>query len=165
MIKKQINNSIKFVLVFLAFAIQSCSFDSVYEEKIDLPEAIWAEDSIQTFQFEIKETGKYNVFYLVKNKSDYPFSNLYLKSDLRDTDKSISKKLQEITLFDKKTGRPYGRGFGGTMESKFYALQEIDLKEGVYTLSVQQYMREPLLKGVLAFGIKVDKVTKQHIGK
>lgn len=158
MITLKRNNLLSIIFILLAVSFQSCSLNTVFEEKIDFKNSVWKEDSIQSFSFEIKEDGNYDVFYIIKNKTDYPFSNLYLKTDLRDENQSISNKLQEVTLFDKKTGKPFGKGLGGVMESKFYALKSISLKSGKHNLTVQQYMRKEELTGIMAFGISVEKV-------
>jgi len=151
-------NKILFIaIIFTGFLLQSCGINSVYEHKFDFENATWNEDSLKTFSFEIAEDGKYNLFYIVKNKSDYPFSNLYIKYNLTDSEKSISQNLQEITLFDKKTGKPFGRGFGDVMESKFYSIKNIELKKGKHNLTTQQYMRQKELKGIMALGISIEK--------
>ena len=156
----QKRSSLIFILtISITALLSSCGFDSVYEQKTDFITEIWDEDSIKTFDFEVPESGNYDIFYIVKNKSDYPFSNLYIKSTLKDESKVVSEKLQEVVLFDKKTGKPFGVGFGGTMESKFYSLKNIELQEGKHSLTVQQYMRKKELNGIMAFGISVEKST------
>ena len=150
-------NRIGFVALIIAFMMQSCGVNTVYEQKVDFTSDSWNEDSIKTFSFEIAEDGDYDLFYLVKNKTDYPFSNLYIKYNLNNENSTVSNNLQEITLFDKKTGKPYGKGFGNVYESKFYSIRKINLKKGIYTLNTQQYMRTKELKGIMAFGISVEK--------
>ena len=156
MIVRRINEIILFCLFI--FLLQACNSPYVYESKVDFEETLWSEDSILNFEFDISTEGKYHIYYLIKNKTDYPFSNLYLKSDLRNGDVKISNELQEVTLFDPKTGKPYGRGFGGVMEHKFYSLKGIELKKGKHKLILQHHMREQILKGIIAIGIIVEKV-------
>lgn len=150
-------NRIGFVTLIIAFMMQSCGVNTVYEQKVDFTSESWNEDSVKTFSFEIAEDGDYDLFYIVKNKTDYPFSNLYIKYNLNDESNTVSNNLQEITLFDKKTGKPFGKGFGNVYESKFYSIRKINLKKGTYTLNTQQYMRTKELKGIMAFGISVEK--------
>ena len=72
----------------------------------------------------------------------------------------ISNELQEVVLFHPKTGKPYGRGFGGVMEHKFYSLKGIELKKEVHTLALKHYMREKNLEGIIAVGIIVERTSE-----
>lgn len=141
----------------IVFIFQSCGTSSVYENATNFQNENWSSDSAKVFNFEINDDGNYDVLYLVKNRTDYPFSNLYLSSDLRNESTLVSKELQEVTLFHPKTGKPYGKGFGGVMEHKFYSLRNQKLSKGNYSLRLNHYMREQNLDGLISIGIRVDK--------
>lgn len=137
--------------------LASCGVSSTYESISTIENNSWNTDSIVTFDFELEEEGMYNVYYLVKNKTTYPYYNLYFKVDFRDEKTLISDKLQEVLLFNKKTGEPYGKGLAGTMEHEFLAFPKQKLGKGKHTLSMRHYMRIDELRDVLAVGIKVVK--------
>lgn len=153
------NSSIPLILILLTvISLQSCGSKSVYEKQINFENAIWDEDSIHNFNFNITNNGKYNVYVSIKSKTDYPFSNLYLKAILKSEKSTLKNSLQEIILFDKKTGKPYGKGFAGIMENKFYSINNIELKEGKHTFTLQQYMREKKLTGILSVGVTIEQL-------
>lgn len=149
------NNFIYFIM--LVWVLASCGVNSTYESISTIENNSWNTDSIVTFNFEVEEAGVYNVYYLVKNKTTYPYYNLYFKVDFRDEKTLISDKLQEVLLFNKKTGEPYGKGLGGVMEHEFLAFTKQKLRKGKHTLSMRHYMRIDELRDVLAVGVKVVK--------
>lgn len=148
-----------FAVAFLLL-LSSCSSTSVFEKVVVQSEEGWHSDSILTFTFTVPEDGHYDLYYIVKNRTDYPFSNLYLKYDFRGETSQGAKGLQEIMLFHPVTGKPYGKGLGGIMEHKFYAFQHKELHQGEHQLLLQHYMRQQVLNGVLAIGIRLDQTSE-----
>jgi len=144
-------------LITLTLVFSSCNKKSEFESITDVPERTWKADSITTFNFDIVEEGNFDVYYIVKNQLSYDYYNLYLKTYFKDDKNLIADRLQEVVLFHPKTGKPYGKGLGGTMEHQFLAFPKQKLAKGNHTISVQQYMRVAELKGILAIGIKVVK--------
>lgn len=148
-------NSIVY-LILIAW-LTSCGVSTEFESVSDVEGNIWLADSSMSFDFNIKKDGNYDVYYIVKNKTTYPYYNLYFKVDFRDQNSLLSDKLQEVILFDKKTGKPYGKGLGGVMEHEFLAFKKQPLKKGQHTLNIKQYMRVNQLRDIMAIGVKVAK--------
>ncbi|HWA35726.1 MAG TPA: hypothetical protein VG737_16400, partial [Cyclobacteriaceae bacterium] len=76
--------------------------------------------------------------------------------------KEISKKLVFNDLFDEKTGRPLGdSGLGDLYDHRFPILQDYSFSNpGKYSLKLDQFNRQDTLQGVIAVGVRVERVEK-----
>ncbi len=141
------------------FIFSSCSDTRIFDNDFDLPQATWHVDSVQTFVIDVKDTAlSYNLYHKVRNASDYEFYNLYIKYTIADSlHQKLAGELQEMILFDPKTGAPYGSGLGDIFSHEFPAKQNYRFPSpGRYYFKVQQYMRQPNLKGIHSVGLRVD---------
>ncbi|GAB4403190.1 MAG: gliding motility lipoprotein GldH [Microscillaceae bacterium] len=148
----------------LAFclALWACNPQHFYEKNYELPQKKWAVDSVLVFHLDIKEVQQaYNFYYNLRCSADYPFQNLYVTFFLENEQgKVVAEELQNITLFEAKTGRPLGEGFGNLYS---YQLPIPKLsgfrfpKPGKYTYRLVQYMRRDPLPEVVSVGLKVEK--------
>lgn len=148
-----------FVSVFL---FTSCNKSDDFKEIRDFKNTEWLIKDKQNFEFEIKDIEKsYRFNYLIRNSINYPFYNLYLQQKLVDSsDKVLSASLDEVILFDPKSGKPYGDGMGDIFDSRVQApkLQEIKFtKPGKYKWVITHNMRPDPLTGIMSIGIEVLK--------
>ena len=142
------------------FLLISCSDTRIFDRDHDFENASWHIDSVQTFEVEVADTtARYNFYYKIRNAADYEFYNLYLKYTLEDSlHRKIKGDLQELILFDPKTGSTYGSGLGDIFSHEFPALKNYSfLAAGTYYFKIQQYMREEELAGIHSAGLRVDK--------
>lgn len=150
-----------FSLLVLCASLWRCDSQDGYKSIHDLKESQWAIDSVHRFTFTITDTNKsYDFYYLIRNATAYPFYNLYIKRSLTDTTgKMLSQSMEELLLFDKKSGKPAGSGLGDIFDHKFRikALAKYRFaKSGVYTFSVEQNMRQDPLLGIMSVGVAVE---------
>ncbi len=145
--------------LLLLIAICSCDSNRIYEDYNDMEKAFWHLDSIQTFSFRIEDTSKpYNVLSTFRNSSSYPFYNLYFQYDISDSlGNTFIKKLKEVSLFDSKTGNPYGDGLGDLFDHSFMLEQNHYFPYvGAYSISLKQYMRRDTLPFILSVGVQIS---------
>ncbi|WP_254245004.1 gliding motility lipoprotein GldH [Hymenobacter sp. BRD67] len=58
-----------------------------------------------------------------------------------------------------KTGEPLGAGTGDIFDHQFLALkQQHFARPGAYKLTLEQYMRQNQLPGIMAVGVRVAKI-------
>lgn len=148
------------VAVSFSLFVVACSSNTVIDEQSDIQEGLWHLDSLVAFQFEIEDTtSTYQIQYNVRYAVDYPYYNLFLKYYLEDsTGEMLSSELQELILFDKKTGEPLGEGLGDLFDRRVPVFQDQKFPyAGVYNFKVKQFMRMEALPGILSFGLKVQK--------
>lgn len=137
----------------------ACDTSRVYEKNNDLAGGMWLKDSLQYFQFEIDDaTLKYNLYSNLRNAHDYAFYNLYYRCELKDSvDHVLTEELEDINLFDPKTGEPFGDGLGDVFDHRQLLLENFEFPaEGIYTISMQQYMRQDTLPKILSVGLRIE---------
>ena len=148
------------LLFYSAFFLASCHPDTVFDDYHDLKDNAWFIKDEQAFTFTIQDNAqKYSLFYNIRHALQYPYYNLYVTYQLKDkSGKVLSTRLQELVLYDAKTGKPLGNGLGDIFDHQIVCLSGLAFPEkGEYTFSIKQYMRQDPLPGVMSVGIKVEK--------
>lgn len=146
----------------------SCDSGRVYEENKDFEEAFWQKDSVPAFTFEIKDVSvAYNILINIRNGFDYPFYNLYYQYELKDSlGNAIEKDMQEILLFDAKTGEPLGSGLGDLLDHQQPVLSNFQFPfEGDYTIEFTHFMRPDTLPMILSVGARIEKAEPKSAGQ
>lgn len=148
---------IGFLVIF--FILGSCNQFSDNVEMKPLHDG-WKKNQVQNFDFEVKEISPKNVYLVVRNNDDYPYSNIRFFVTLKNlkTKKTIVDTLN-YTLA-KPNGEWLGKGFGNTKEILFqYKMNYSFANMGVYQIDVKQAMRKNKLVGIEDIGIKIENVT------
>ena len=147
------------LVALLAGLLSSCDSSRVYERNSDLVDNIWHKDSVVIFDFEIEDpTISYNIYYNIRNAASYPFYNLYLNHTIKNSLGSVlSTNLDEVFLFDRKTGQPLGSGMGDIFDHRMIILENFRFpSKGTYKFTTQQYMRQQELSQIMAVGIRIE---------
>ena len=152
-----------------AFTLSACDPNRVYEENIDLKSPtgdpyVWDVQQRPSFTFAIADTAaRYDVYFNVRNAADYGFYNLYLKHILTGPDgREVGQPLlHQMLLLDPKTGEPLGVGAGDIFDHQFLALRKVHFaRPGNYKVTLEQYMRQNQLPGIMSVGLRVVKEGK-----
>lgn len=147
-------------MLCLVSVLASCDSRVVIDEQSDIEEGLWHQDSLVAFAFDIEDTASiYQIQYNVRYAVNYPYYNLFLKYYLEDsTGEILTSELQELILFDKKTGEPLGEGLGDLFDRAVPVFDDQKFSSsGAYTFKVKQFMRMEQLPGILSFGVKIEK--------
>lgn len=149
-----------FIALLVSFTIVSCDDSVVYKAFEDIPDGMWYLKNKPQFKVDIKDTNQtYNVYYVIRNASQYPYYNLYLTREINTPDGAKSNVMQEIFLSNEVTGKPYGNGLGDLFDHKILALKNHKFeRSGLYTFTLSQAMRQNPLPFVLSVGISVEKI-------
>ena len=165
------NNTLKlFFALFGLFALYSCDESRVFEQNRDIPNYAWHKDSILHFQFEIDRPEiPYNIYYNIRNAVSYPAQNLYLRIEVQDSaGQVLVSDLNNIELFDPKTGKPYGDGLGDIFDHRVKVLNHFQFPDsGRYQIDVQHRMRDKVmvdnhLPFIMSVGIRVEKAASEE---
>ncbi|WP_109832526.1 gliding motility lipoprotein GldH [Reichenbachiella versicolor] len=147
-------------LITLVSVLTSCKNDVIYDGYQDIPAGIWNVDSLASFDFEIEDASiKYDISYNVRYAVQYPYYNVFVTHYLVDSTQSIaSEELQNLMLFDKKSGEPLGDGVGDLFDREIPILKGYQFEmPGKHSFKIKQFMRMEELPGIMAFGLKVVK--------
>ncbi len=145
--------------IFLLLTALACQPGIVHEQYKAIENRSWDKDSTLVFTIPVKDTlQNYNLVINVRNDVNYKYSNLWLFINIRQPDGQTLEDKFEIILAD-PIGKWLGSGFGGlkTREA-LYKSHVFFPVSGDYTITVQQGMREEVLKGISDVGIRVEKV-------
>jgi gliding motility-associated lipoprotein GldH len=149
-------------ITMLAVGLAACDSARVYEEIVDFDQRQWLASDIPAFEFDIIDTRtRYNIYADFRNAVSYPYARLFYTFELKDsTGLSIQKELKSEFLFDAKTGKPFGKsGIGDLYDHRFPLLTNHQFTSaGQYQITLEQFMRMDTLQGVLAVGIRVERV-------
>lgn len=153
-----------FLLAF-AFIIASCKDENVISnEEVNFDNAVWTIDNETEFKLTVDDPEEhYQILCTIKNTSDYPYSNLYIKWYLIDNeDNIIIEELTELQLFDEKTGKPLGVHAGEEYNRSKNLTENYKFeKAGSYKVKLKQYMRKGALPGIVGAGIALKKTHKK----
>lgn len=144
--------------LFLLFA---CEGNQIYQNTHTLAQQTWPATAVQTFTFQVVDTTQaYDIDLCIKNTQAYPYQNFFIAYALQDQAQQLLQNgLEDYMLFEEKTGKPLGTGYGKIKNNQFVLLKNYYFTEpGLYTLNLTQFMRTQNLGGVHAIGIKVNKV-------
>lgn len=146
--------------------LAACHNDRVFERNEDLTNRVWSVNNKPAFDFVIEDTTiTYNLYCNIRNEVSYPKANLYFTYYLKDsTGVQLEKKLMTEFLFDKKTGKPFGKsGLGDIYDHQILILKDYKFKRiSQYTISFEQFMRADTLQGIIAVGLRVEKVPTEN---
>lgn len=141
-------------------ALAGCDPNRVFEQNIDFPDNSWDVQRKPAFTFAIADTAaRYDVYFDVRNASVYPFYNLYVNATLTGPAGPVGPPLlHQMLLMDPKTGEPRGSGTGDIYDHQILALpRQHFARPGNYTLTLEQFMRQDQLPGLMAVGVRVAK--------
>ena len=140
--------------------LAGCDPNRVFEQNIDFPNYSWDVQQKPAFTFAIADTAaRYDIYFNVRHASAYGFYNLYLKHTLVGPGGPVGPPLlHQMLLLDPKTGEPKGSGTGDIYDIQLLALpRQHFAKPGSYTLTLEQYMRQAQLPGLMAVGVRVAR--------
>jgi gliding motility-associated lipoprotein GldH len=153
------------VLAIILVLLFSCDDQRLFEENTDFNSRFWSVDEKPSFEFSVDDTlGKYNLYCNVRNDLDYPFSRIFINWELKDsTGAVLEKELVQHTLFDEKTGKPFGEsGLGDIYNHRIPIRSSYQFPyAGKFSVAFQQYMRMDTLGGVLAVGVRLERFSPE----
>jgi gliding motility-associated lipoprotein GldH len=145
-------------IIFLAccLLLVACSQDYILNKKYDIVNNNWTYADSLRFEFEIKDTtALHNLVLNVKHTTNFSYQNLYTRIHTQFPDGQRLSKPVSLELAD-KTG-----AWQGDCNSKSCTL-EIPIQEntyfnqvGNYEIIVEQFMRDSIVGGIQALGLKV----------
>lgn len=154
-------------VIIVSFLLLACDSKQILDEYQTVPGS-WTKDNDISFSFESPDTiNKYNLFINLRNNNEYPFSNLYLITELEDPKKNKITDTLEYEMAN-PDGSWMGTGFSAIKENKLWYKEKVSFKEsGKYLLTVKHAMRKngnvlglESLNGITELGFRIEKTPK-----
>lgn len=159
------NNKYKSILLLILMLV-SCDSKRVFDEYNSIPDGFWDKEKSISFNFLVTDTiTKRNLFFNLRNNHNFPFSNLFLITEMNFPDGQKVVDTLEYDMAD-KTGKFLGEGFSEIKESKLYYKENITFPNtGNYQISISHAMRKSdeveeikILKGITDVGFRIEKI-------
>ncbi|WP_086029686.1 gliding motility lipoprotein GldH [Tenacibaculum holothuriorum] len=163
-ILKKLSSILSVVLVTLNFL--SCDKKREYDEYKTIPNSTWHKENEVAFTFSITDTvQRKNVFINLRNNKSYPFSNLFVITEMKFPDGNKVIDTLEYDMAD-VTGKFLGTGFTDIKENKlFYKEHILFPTSGDYSFKIRQAMRKngdvngvETLDGITDVGLRIEKI-------
>jgi gliding motility-associated lipoprotein GldH len=157
----------KFIsLTLIVFGIFSCNNNIAFKKVKDINNTQWHKDSIVSLNFFPNKNQAYDIFFLIRNNQNYPYSNLLLISKIEDQN-ILNIDTLEYEMADSK-GKWLGNGIWDLKESKLiYKTNYIFNDTLAKTFKIQQANRksgeingDEILNGIASVGIIIEKHSK-----
>ncbi len=136
-----------------------CDTNRAYEDYKTIDPFGWNKDSVAQFDVNVPEIGQpYNIYINVRNKGNYPNSNLWLFMEIQEPEGKLLTDTIEYILAE-KSGKWRGSGIGDLFDNQFiYRKNVVFEKDGTYQFRIQQGMRTETLKGIHDIGLRIEKL-------
>jgi gliding motility-associated lipoprotein GldH len=138
----------------------SCLRTDLFEKNIALPSHKWDFAFKPTIDFSITDTlSSYNIFLVLRHTDAYHFNNLWVKiKSIAPGDTSSATQQFDLPLATDKGWT--GTGMDDIFEHRILLYQNPVKfrKQGIYSVTLEQVMRENPLEEVLNIGVRLEKV-------
>ena len=150
--------SLRYLVVIGIFLLSACHQNNFYFEEVAKIGNEWKSSDVKTFNVPVKNiNSKYTMYFILRNNSQYPFSNVYLFTQLKSPKgETIVDTLEYQVAYP--TGEWMGFGMGDIKQNTLVYKENLSLKDtGVYEISVSQAMRELKLSGIEDISLMIEK--------
>lgn len=146
----------KFWILAVFFSFVSCSeTGEIYTANIGNS---WHKNESKKINFEVKNAQQpKDLTFVVANNNEYPYSNLFVISTLKNEKKQVLKTDTLQYILAEPNGKWIGEGWGDVKQTFFeYKIAHQFPSKGAYTVEIQHGMRVDNLKGIENIGIKIQ---------
>lgn len=157
---------LKYLCVFSVIVLfSSCDSKGVFDEYKSVPNK-WHKDTVIDFQLEAPDTiNEYNLFINIRNNNEYPYSNLFLITEMTFPNHSkVTDTLEYEMAY--ANGEWMGEGFSDLKENKLWYKQNVRFPVlGTSKIDIRHAMRKNgdefgviELDGITDIGFRIEKI-------
>jgi len=148
----------KFTLLLSLLVLAACDSNTMYHSYLHLPKEGWGKSDTLTFKAPITDSlASYRISVEVRNRDDYPYSNLYLFISHNTQDSTVFvTDTVKYTLAD-KSGKWLGTGLGDLYQSASSYTFVAPRRSGNLTFRVTHGMRDNTLMGINDIGLEIKR--------
>ena len=154
-----VKSNIYILYLFLVLFITSCEPIQLYEQTTTYPTHDWSSKQVNNYQFNITDTSSlYKIYFVIRHHNAYHYKNIWLQVNTQSPKDTVVKQTLNLQLADDQKGW-LGVGMDDIFDQRIpINATPTKLKLGLYHFSMQHTMREDPLLGILATGLRVEKV-------
>jgi gliding motility-associated lipoprotein GldH len=158
--KRNIVFSLMLLLPLLLF-ISSCDSKRVYEAYKPVKGGAWQYNEPVSFSVDIKDTAqRYNLYISVRHSFNFDWRNIWVKIKTQYPDGKTEESSVNLPLSE-ADGKWFGKCSGDNCDLRVLIQQHaIFPKEGKYTFTITQDMRQNPLPKINEIGFRVEKWVK-----
>lgn len=148
------------LILILGTALQACNTIGVFEKTEAFANHAWPASAKLNFTFNIEDTTAfYNVYVVLRHTDAYKYNNIWLNiTSVSPGDTAISR--QQPFVLANNNGW-LGAAMDDVIEQRMSITgRPVKFRKGVYTVTLQQVMRDDPLQQILNAGIRVEKVVE-----
>lgn len=143
--------------ISVLWLLVACDTNRVYEEYKTIDSSGWHKDSVLSFDFTLEQAENYNLYINIRNKGNYPNSNIWLFLEIQEPDGRLQTDTVEYILAE-KSGKWKGSGIGDLFDNQFIYRKNVNFDEpGEYQFNITQGMRTEKLRGIHDVGFRIEK--------
>ncbi len=137
----------------------ACNENTVYHSYQSLPNEGWGKSDTLSFQCPVTDSipGTLRLFAEVRNRSEYPYRNLYLFIHENLLDSTVWRTDTIAVNLADSTGRWTGNGWGSIYQTAVFVKSVRPLHPGNYTVKIVHGMQDEKLTGLNDVGIRIEK--------
>ena len=141
------------------FSIVACQTIPLSEQNTIHPEHQWNSAKPEKYLFNITDTSQmYKIVFVIRHHNAYHYKNIWLQVSTKSPSDSAITQTLNLQLADDQKGW-LGVGMDDIFDQRIpINATPTKLKLGIYNFSMQHTMREDPLLGILATGLRVEKV-------
>lgn len=147
------------LIISLIVFLTACKHIDVFEKSTTIPHYKWDNKNNATGTFNISDTNSaYNIYIVLRHKDSYKYNNIWLNVGLKAPGDTMYFQKVNLTLAEDATG------WEGTGMNDIWEVRKLIngqprrfIKNGEYTFSIGQIMRDNPLPGIMSVGLRVDK--------
>ncbi len=144
------------VLLFGIITLTALGCTRVYEDYQEIKDLKWYKKDAQTFHVKIPEDGNYNILFFMRHTIGFPFKNLKIYIKKKSALGEIDAKDLEIPVIAEN--KNYLGDVAGELWDITYPIwQDIFLKAGTYTFSLQHAMNSDPVVLLVETGLIIEK--------
>ena len=143
-------------LCLLLFLASCTSGPERYEHHLDLEDEVWEVHQMLPFEFQIPDSlSPYLLSLHFRYTEEYPYQDIFLFLQTTVPDGSRSQDTLHADLFSPE-GKPLGKGHRVKEITIPYSLLQFP-RQGKYVMRYLQGMRTDSLRGVVSFGVSLER--------
>jgi gliding motility-associated lipoprotein GldH len=150
-------------ILLLTVLLFSCAKIDLFEQQSEIPSQQWFYENNPTFTFQVTDTTSlYNLYIVLRHTDAYNYNNIWLRLGSKGPGDTIH--FQNINLLLANDAN----GWEGTGSDDIFEVRKNITpgpvpfkKQGIYTFSIAQIMRENPLEHILNVGFRVEKINSK----